>query len=91
MVAPSLVTMIPFPRPMLCRILSYEHPYSVTSLATPQLVCCFSASRQAGLLQLLDGNRTMPFGPSVDFTRSAMAIAPTNEACTHSGCVPGRL
>mmetsp|Transcript_6458 Transcript_6458/g.17793 ORF Transcript_6458/g.17793 Transcript_6458/m.17793 type:complete len:204 (-) Transcript_6458:29-640(-) len=45
MVAPSLVTVTPSPRPVVdCRILS------------------------------------MPLGPSVVFTRSAMAMAPTNEA-----------
>ena len=29
-------------------------------------------------------DHTMPFGPKVDFTRSAIAIAPTNEACAYS-------
>ena len=29
--------------------------------------------------------RTMPFGPSVVLTRSAMAIAPTKEACGREG------
>ena len=83
MVAPSFVTITSWPLPMLCKILSCKH--------TQRPTCFRGHSRRMGLhppkctssvcrIQL-NMKLTMPLGPSVVFTRSAMAIAPMNAAC----------
>ena len=82
MVAPSLVTMMSFPPVMLCRILSCARMVLTAEVHQSRLragVIVYAALGRTSCAchSLL----TMPFGPSVVFTRSAMAMAPTNEAC----------
>jgi len=72
MVAPSLVTTTSCPRPMLCRILSCEERSCVNGRGAQD------GEVRGGCIATV---RTMPLGPSVVFTMSAMAMAPTKAAC----------
>ncbi len=73
-VAPSFVTCIESPLPMLCRILSCEE----NRITSNKIKSLFTHTKTK-LCVKSNVRHTIPFGPSVLFTKSPIAIAPTKD------------
>ena len=74
MVAPSFVTVTSRPLPVDCNILSYAQKVH------PQVNIPNIKTEADNTFQIRKIDLTIPFGPRVVITKSAIAIAPMNEA-----------